>query len=630
METRLLSRRAEWRRLLPAADLVFADALAAPVVREARPRRLRELRLLGDGGPRPCPQGAQHGRDPRPRRARPLDHPVRRRSPAGRGRGRLLAPGALGRLAGAPLRHDARALPAPRGARRAAAGARGAPPGPARARGGRAARSRGAPIHLAHPRARARDASCSGRRCTATSPRRPRRSLDLADTLLAHRRSRSTGRSSSGLTLLMVPMLNPDGAERYARRNAQGIDVNRDALHLATPEGRVLKAVRDRFQPELGFNLHDQNRRTTVGDTGVLATIALLAVSGDPEGTVTPGRARAKRVCSAVARALAPLRAGRDRPLRRGLEPARLRRQPHGVGHAGGADRERGVPRRPRLADLTRLNYVALLTALHGLARDDLAGETPDLYEGLERNDDGHWTRRRCSPAAASCSRGRASPTARTWPSTSLDRRPPLAASCADPGSPGRSHPRGGRRPAARSGPADRRGGPPAGPRVLRLRARARGARVADRRGARRRRPARRGPPAWHVAAGGAARGAGARGGGRPARPAVDRRRGRGGPAVPPGARRRARSTPRRPASRRRSTRSPAALALARRRPPAAASSSASWPGWARPSWPRSLRPGRPGLASRPAPARAVAPSTPTASTIEAVFLDGREPGAAR
>ncbi len=48
VETRLLSRRAEWRRLLPAADVVFADALAVPAVREAHPRRLRELRLLGE------------------------------------------------------------------------------------------------------------------------------------------------------------------------------------------------------------------------------------------------------------------------------------------------------------------------------------------------------------------------------------------------------------------------------------------------------------------------------------------------------------------------------------------------------------------------------------------------------
>jgi DNA-binding transcriptional regulator YhcF (GntR family) len=48
IEGRLVSRRAEWRRLVPAADIVFADALAAPAVREARPRRLREMRLVGE------------------------------------------------------------------------------------------------------------------------------------------------------------------------------------------------------------------------------------------------------------------------------------------------------------------------------------------------------------------------------------------------------------------------------------------------------------------------------------------------------------------------------------------------------------------------------------------------------
>jgi hypothetical protein len=129
--------------------------------------------------------------------------------------------------------------------------------------------------------------------------------VDVADTLLGSDAPEARA-ILDGLTLLMVPMLNPDGAERYGRRNAQAIDINRDALHLSTPEGRLLKAVRDRLEPELGFNLHDQNRRTTVGDTGVLATISLLAVSGDAQGTVTPGRARAKRVCSAIARTLEP------------------------------------------------------------------------------------------------------------------------------------------------------------------------------------------------------------------------------------------------------------------------------------------------------------------------------------
>ena len=34
------------RRLVPAADLVFADALAVEAVKKARPRRLREFRVL--------------------------------------------------------------------------------------------------------------------------------------------------------------------------------------------------------------------------------------------------------------------------------------------------------------------------------------------------------------------------------------------------------------------------------------------------------------------------------------------------------------------------------------------------------------------------------------------------------
>ena len=90
----------------------------------------------------------------------------------------------------------------------------------------------------------------------------------------------------------MIPMLNPEGAEAYQRRNAQGIDIKRDALRLATPEGRLLKRIRDEYNPILGFNLHDQDRRTAVGNTGHVANIAVLSVSGDAENTLTPGRRR--------------------------------------------------------------------------------------------------------------------------------------------------------------------------------------------------------------------------------------------------------------------------------------------------------------------------------------------------
>lgn len=79
----------------------------------------------------------------------------------------------------------------------------------------------------------------------------------------------------SSLTLHVIPMLNPDGAARFTRRNVHDIDINRDALRLQTPEGRILKRVRDSLQADWGFNLHDQGRGTSVD--GKPATVSLLA-----------------------------------------------------------------------------------------------------------------------------------------------------------------------------------------------------------------------------------------------------------------------------------------------------------------------------------------------------------------
>jgi hypothetical protein len=260
--------------------------------------------------------------------------------------------------------------------------------------------------------------------------------LDVAFTLLASDAPEARA-ILEGFTLLVVPMLNPDGAERYARRNAQAIDINRDALHLSTPEGRLLKAVRDRHQPELGFNLHDQNRRTTVGDTGVLATISLLAVSGDAAGTVTPGRARAKRACSAIARTLEPFVPGGIGRYDEDWNPRAFGDNVTAWGTPVVLIESGGVmPGRP-LADLTRLNYVALLTVLHGLVKDDLAGETAERYEGLKRNGDGGWTDALLAGGRV-WQPGAGEPYRADVAFDVLDDDP-LAARCAEPGWPGRS-----------------------------------------------------------------------------------------------------------------------------------------------------------------------------------------------
>jgi hypothetical protein len=216
--------------------------------------------------------------------------------------------------------------------------------------------------------------------------------LDVARYLAANREEPAARRILDELTLLMVPMLNPDGALRYERRNAQAIDVNRDALSLVTPEGQLLKALRDRFQPMLGFNLHDQNRRTAVGDTRVLASIALLAVAGDPPGTVTPGRRRARRICSALVAALAPFVPGGIARYDEDWSPRAFGDNLTAWGtpvvliESGGL-----LPGRP-LTDLTRLNFVGLITALRDLAEDDAKRHDPAVYEALPRNETGAWS----------------------------------------------------------------------------------------------------------------------------------------------------------------------------------------------------------------------------------------------
>ena len=215
--------------------------------------------------------------------------------------------------------------------------------------------------------------------------------LDIAHFLLSRAEEPEAAAILDGLTLLMIPMLNPDGAEIYERRNSQAIDINRDALRLATPEGRILKRIRDEYEPMLGFNLHDQNRRTAVGDTGVLATNAVLAVAGDREGSITPGRLIAKRACVAIVEALAPFTPGGTARFDEDWNPRAFGDNLTAWGTPVVLIESGGLPPDRDIEDLTRLNFVAILTVLRELVRNDLQDYDPQLYEDLPRNERDAW-----------------------------------------------------------------------------------------------------------------------------------------------------------------------------------------------------------------------------------------------
>ncbi len=213
--------------------------------------------------------------------------------------------------------------------------------------------------------------------------------MALADILsfLARQPEHALARElSRRLRLRLVPMLNPDGAARFRRHNAAGIDVNRDARRLATPEGRALKAVFDRVRPRFGFNLHDQSARYRVGDSGRMAAIALLAPAHDEEGTVGARRRAAMRVCGVVRRAVEPLVGGHVTRYDDAFNPRAFGDLMGAWGASTILIESGGWPGDPEKQYLRMVNFVGILSALASIAdggheRVDLA-----LYDGLPPN----------------------------------------------------------------------------------------------------------------------------------------------------------------------------------------------------------------------------------------------------
>ena len=102
-------------------------------------------------------------------------------------------------------------------------------------------------------------------------------------------------------TIVILPMLNPDGATAFTRRNAHGIDINRDARRLQTVEMRLLQSRILFHKPELALNLHDQRSIFSVGNSKKPAALSFLAPSHSPEKEVTADRIIAMRIIAAIA-----------------------------------------------------------------------------------------------------------------------------------------------------------------------------------------------------------------------------------------------------------------------------------------------------------------------------------------
>ncbi len=193
---------------------------------------------------------------------------------------------------------------------------------------------------------------------------------------------------NESITLRVIPMLNPDGTEVFQRRNAQFIDINRDAQALATPEGNLLKKLRDEWQPDIGFNLHNQNPLTTVSKTQKQATISLLAVSGNLEGKSSEGFERNKRLCTMMINALNQFIKGNIGRYEDEYNPRAFGDRISDWGTTVILIETVALHNKDEMF-LIKLNFIVYLTALQSLVDGSERRADAKIYENLPFNGDG-------------------------------------------------------------------------------------------------------------------------------------------------------------------------------------------------------------------------------------------------
>lgn len=191
----------------------------------------------------------------------------------------------------------------------------------------------------------------------------------------------------SKLKLHFLPMVNPDGAEVFQRRNALGVDLNRDALRLQSPEGRALKGIRDSLDASFGFNLHDQSRYYNAERTPKPATISYLASAYNYEKDINETRAKAMKVIVFMDRIIqqyAPGQVGRYsdefEPRAFGDNIAKWGTSLILIESGGYADdREK--------QEIRKLNYVSILSALYTIANGSYRDILLEEYTKIPSND---------------------------------------------------------------------------------------------------------------------------------------------------------------------------------------------------------------------------------------------------
>ena len=184
-----------------------------------------------------------------------------------------------------------------------------------------------------------------------------------------------------------IPMLNPDGAELFARRNAIGIDINRDAVKLQSPESKLLKKVRDSLDADFGFNLHDQSKYYNTSQSLKPATISFLAPAFNFEKDINETRGNAMRVIGKMNGILQRYIKGQVGRYSDEFEPRAFGDNMQKWGTSTILIESGGHYDDPEKMFIRKLNYISILSAFQVISTQSYLSTTLDKYLSIPKND---------------------------------------------------------------------------------------------------------------------------------------------------------------------------------------------------------------------------------------------------
>jgi hypothetical protein len=212
--------------------------------------------------------------------------------------------------------------------------------------------------------------------------------IDMFTFLQKNRELPWVRRIEEQMTIRAVPMLNPDGTELFIRRSLQGIDINRDAKDLVTPEAQLLKRLRDEWEPHIGFNLHNQNALTAAGPFNRQAAISFLVVYGDAAKTESEGHIRNKRLVAVMTEALYQFIPGHVGRYDDDWTPTAFGDSFSAWGTPTILIETGGLHTQDEMY-LVKMNFIAMMTAFRSLADGSEKIYSPANYDLIPRNTGG-------------------------------------------------------------------------------------------------------------------------------------------------------------------------------------------------------------------------------------------------